>query len=267
MPRKPREKSANDLYHVVFRGTNKQTLFDSHYDYARYLVTMLKAKQRIGFELHAYCLMSNHVHMLVKVPYNNLPRISLSINASYAHFYNLKYSRTGHLFEIRYGSKPIESISHYRNTVRYIHQNPVHTGIIKNKDAHKFNWSSLKEFKKYAESNHLILSNEQTYLCDPRIALIEFNQNNTTHLSDFFTFHTTVSKDGAFEHDDHRLTDQEAYELIIETVGDKVEFIKDLQKMDVSSRNAILVEIKKQKLSNAQIARLTGIGKNIIQRA
>ena len=65
MPRKPREKSPHDLYHIVFRGTNKQVLFESKYDYMKFLEYMLRAKEQIGFELHAYCLMSNHIHMQI----------------------------------------------------------------------------------------------------------------------------------------------------------------------------------------------------------
>jgi REP element-mobilizing transposase RayT len=280
MPRKPREKSPHDLYHIVFRGTNKQVLFESKYDYMKFLALIQKSKNQIGFELHAYCLMSNHIHMLVKVPYDNLSKIALGINAPYAHFYNLKYSRTGHLFEIRFGSFPILTTQQYMNTIRYIHQNPVHAALISNQNAHKYPWSSMKEFKNYSKSkyvknvNGVIYANEGHIANDAHIAN---NPHNAINLSDphivfdafgakFFSFHSVVSEECAYEHDCHRRTDQEAAEAIKCLLGGKIEFLKDMQKMDKISRNALISEIKTLKLSITQISRLTGIGKNIIQR-
>jgi len=274
MPRKLREKSPQDLYHIVFRGTNKQVLFESKYDYMKFLEYMQKAKNQINFEIHGYCLMSNHIHMLVKTPFDNLSKIGQSINAPYAHFYNIKYCRTGSLFEIRFGSIPILTIQQYMNTVRYIHQNPVRAGIISNQNAHKYLWSSLKEFKEYAMSNN---SDKFTYLINPNIVAETFecfesfekldSKAKDKKLSKFFLFHTEVSDEYAYEHDCHRLTDQEAAEILKSNFGHKIEFIKDLQKMDVKSRNELILEIKKLKLSITQISRLTGIGRNIIQRA
>ena len=274
MPRKPRDKSPQDLYHIVFRGTNKQVLFESKYDYMKFLEYMQNAKNLIKFEIHAYCLMSNHIHMLVRIPYEDLSKIGQSINAPYAHFYNMKYCRTGHLFENRFGSIPILTIQQYRNTIRYIHQNPVHAALISNQNVHKYPWSSMKEFKEYAMSNY---SDKVTYLCNPNVVAETFVSSESVEkydceakfnkLSKFFSFHTEVSDECAYEHDSHRLTDQEAAEILKLNFGHKIEFIKDLQKMDVKSRNELILEIKKLKLSITQISRLTGIGRNIIQRA
>lgn len=264
MARKPREISSTDLYHCVYRGTNRQTLFEARHDYQRYLDLIQKVKRKIDFELHAYCLMSNHVHMLIKAPYKELSRLSQCINTSYARFYNHKYSCTGHLFEPRFGSTPVESHSHHINTIRYIHQNPVHAGIIKNAEAHKYTWSSLKEFKCHADKKTSSIPNS---LCDAPIVAAIFDDKLETSLDNFFEFHSVVSKSGAYENEDHRLTDEEAKDLLTEAFGDRMEYIKNLQKLSIDERNHYLVEIKKLNISVNQISRLTGIGRNIIQRA
>ncbi len=261
MPRKPREKSPHDLYHIVFRGTNKQVLFESKYDYMRFLEYMQRAKEQIGFELHAYCLMSNHIHMLIKIQNENLSKLAHSISTPYAHFYNLKYSRTGSLFESRFGSIPIMTTQQYMKTIRYIHQNPVHASLISNQDAHKYPWSSLKEFKKFSKK-YTMEQNEvkASYICNPETVMDCFKS------IEFFSFHKLISNECSYEHDFHRLTDQEAMDIIRNRLGHTVEFLKDGQKMDIKSRNEFLLEIKKLKVSNTQISRLTGIGRNIIQR-
>lgn len=257
MPRKPREKSPHDLYHIVFRGTNKQVLFESKYDYMRFLEYMQRAKEQMGFELHAYCLMSNHIHMLIKIQIENLSKLANSISTPYAHFYNLKYCRTGSLFESRFGSVPIMTTQQYMKTIRYIHQNPVHATLISNQDAHKYPWSSLKEFKQYSKPKNNI---NDSCLCDHNIVMDNFKS------IEFFSFHNSISNDCSYEHEFHQLTDQEAMDIIRNTMGHTVEFLKDVQKLDIKCRNEYLSEIKKLKLSNTQISRLTGIGRNIIQR-
>ncbi len=261
MPRKPREKSPEDLYHVVFRGTNKQILFESKYDYLKYQEYISKAKSIIVFEIHAYCLMSNHVHMLVKVPFDKLSNISLRINGPYAHFYNLKYCRTGHLFEIRFGSIPIMNSKQYNNTIRYIHQNPVHAGLININELHKYTWSSYNEF---IDNTQLMNQTKDISLCDSLIVLENFKDE--IH-NDLFEFHLDISNDSAYENNFNRLTDQEAIDIIVNKLGHKSEFIKNVQKMDINSRTDFIVELKRLKLSVKQISRLTGIGRNIIQRA
>lgn len=272
MPRKPRERSPLDLYHIVFRGTNKQIIFESYYDYQRYLNNLSKAKASVGFEIHAYCLMSNHVHLLVRIPLEKLPKISLHINGSYAHFYNRKYNRTGHLFEIRYGSIPINTIDQYKNTVRYIHQNPVTIDIISNHNAHKYLWSSYGEIMDFS----LSYGQDSHKLTDCHLILDIFNEKsdqpnnkvlNPYDISKMRSFHSIISKEGAYENDKYRLTDQEAIDIILKELGHKFDNIKDIQRMDKSSRNELIQQMRKLKLSITQIARITGIGRNIIERA
>lgn len=67
MPRKARQKSSSGIYHVMMRGINRQTIFEDEEDYGKFLQTILKCKAKCGYTIHAYCLMSNHVHLLIKV--------------------------------------------------------------------------------------------------------------------------------------------------------------------------------------------------------
>lgn len=253
MPRKKREKSPMDLYHIVLRGTNQQVLFENHSDNERMIMHIIKAKNLVPFELHAYCLMSNHVHLLIKACYEDVPIMVHNIKTTYARKYNIKVSRTGSLFESRYGSKAIYTSRQYRNTVRYIHQNPFRAKLIHMQDLHKYKWSSMMTF--YNKENELIAESTIQKVFE------QFSNE------DFFEFHLYVTDEDAFEYCFLRLSDQEAQTIIMNKLEGRVEHLKDIQRLDVKKRNEILVDIKALGISANQIGRLTGIGRSTIQRA
>ena len=133
MPRQPRRKSESGIYHIMLRGINQQTIFEDDADYRRFLDTLEKYKAVSGYTVFAYCLMSNHVHLLLKVADEDLDMIMKRIGGSYVFWYNWKYSRRGHLFQDRFKSEPVETDPYFLAVLRYIHQNPVKAKIVKNK--------------------------------------------------------------------------------------------------------------------------------------
>lgn len=253
MPRKRREKSPIGLYHIVLRGMNQQVLFESNADFERMISHINKAKNLVPFELHAYCLMSNHVHLLIEAEYEDVPMMVHNIKTTYARKYNIKVSRTGSLFESRYGSKAIYTLRQYRNTVRYIHQNPFKAKIIYIEELHKYKWSSMMAF--HNKESELILESTINRVLE------QFTND------DFYEFHLYVTEEDAFEYYFQRLSDQDAQNVIMKVLEGRIEHLKDLQKMDIKERNEILIEIKQLGLPANQIARLTGLGRNTIQRA
>jgi len=128
MPRMPRKPSGSGYYHVVSRGIGKQVLFEETEDYERYLETLRRFLPENSISLIAYCLMENHVHLLVHAD-SGLERAMKQIAVSYSYYFNAKYDRVGHLFQDRYMSEPVEDERYLLAAVRYIHNNPPKAGI------------------------------------------------------------------------------------------------------------------------------------------
>ena len=96
MPRHSRKKSSTQTYHVVIKGADRQLLFEETKDYIKYLDILEYYKEKFSFNIYAYCLMSNHVHLLIHHPDTvSLESIFRHINTTYATWFNLKYKRTG----------------------------------------------------------------------------------------------------------------------------------------------------------------------------
>ena len=102
MPRLPRQKSDSGIYHIMLRGINQQVIFEDDEDYFKFIETLENYKAVSGYKLFAYCLMSNHIHILIKVEKEDLDLIMKRIAGSYVYRYNWKYYRKGHLFQDRF---------------------------------------------------------------------------------------------------------------------------------------------------------------------
>ena len=91
MPRTPRRKSESGIYHIMLRGINQQVIFEDELDYAKFLETLETYKAVSEYKIYAYCLMSNHIHLLIKVEKEDLDLIMKRIAGSYVYWYNWKY--------------------------------------------------------------------------------------------------------------------------------------------------------------------------------
>ena len=140
MPRHQRTKSASGYYHIMLRGNEKKNIFNSNADKQRFLETMFEKKQANRFYLHAFCLMNNHVHLMISEGVEDVATVMKRINVSYVYYFNNKYKRVGHLFQDRFKSEVVEQDRYLVALVRYIHQNPVKAGIVEK--ASDYKWSS-----------------------------------------------------------------------------------------------------------------------------
>lgn len=129
MSRKPRQISSTGIYHVMLRGNNCKPVFLDDMDYGKFLKDLRRVKEQSGFFLYAYCLMRNHVHLLIKEGREPIALILKRIEISYAYYFNHKYHCIGHLFQDRFCSKTVESDAYLINLIRYISQNPVDAGM------------------------------------------------------------------------------------------------------------------------------------------
>ena len=144
MPRHARELSKTGIYHVIMRGINRQTIFEDDEDFERFIETIERYKSTSKFELYAYCLMENHVHILIKEGEESLSNTIKRISSSYVMRYNSKYGRVGHLFQDRFKSEPVETERYFYAVLRYIFQNPIKAEIVD--EVKKYQWSNYGEY-------------------------------------------------------------------------------------------------------------------------
>lgn len=128
------------FYHIYSRGDQKQPIFFSDEDRCYFLHCLRMAFEKFGAVIHAYCLMPNHFHFLIETPLGDLSRIMHFVMTKYTVYINKKHKRQGHLFQGRYGSVLIESVSYAKELARYVHLNPVRSKIVDKPE--DFEWSS-----------------------------------------------------------------------------------------------------------------------------
>ena len=129
MARNPRKTSETGFYHVMNRGISHAGIFESDEDYGKFLWVLQDGLKDEGVELHAYCLMGHHYHLLVRDRQGGLSRFVAKVNARYAAYFNRKYDRDGPLFHGRFRSECIRDEDHYLTVLRYILQNPPKGGL------------------------------------------------------------------------------------------------------------------------------------------
>jgi REP element-mobilizing transposase RayT len=131
MARRPRIQFEGAFYHIIVRGNQRQDIFDDEGDRRRYLERLRVYKDKCGFLLYAYVLMSNHVHLLIETPADPISRIMQMINFTYTQYFNRKYGKVGYLFQGRYKFFLCDKDGYLLSLVRYIHHNPVRAGLAK----------------------------------------------------------------------------------------------------------------------------------------
>jgi len=131
MPRKPRIEIGGGLYHVITRGNNRRKIFRTQDDFLRFNNILAVQKSKLPFYLYAYCLMPNHVHLLIEMQDDPISRIMQRVLTAYSQYHNRKYKKTGHLFQGRYKSILCQSSRYLGELVRYIHLNPVRARMVK----------------------------------------------------------------------------------------------------------------------------------------
>ena len=119
------------IHHVVIRGVERRRLFDDDADRDRFLDRMAKFCGEMEVRLYLFCLMQNHIHLLVETPGANLGPFMHRLQTAYTVYYNLRHHRAGHLFQGRYKAIPVQGDKYLLKLSRYIHLNPVQVGKMK----------------------------------------------------------------------------------------------------------------------------------------
>ena len=250
--RPPRKLSETGLYHIIFRGMNRQDLFEENQDYNKMLEIIDAVKKDEKFEIYAYCLMTNHVHLFLKEQNSgDIKKIMHKILTRYVVWYNYKYKRSGSLIGNRYKSEPIEDEKYYIALMKYIHQNPIKAGIVQNID--EYQWSSYHDYVNLSEKRTDI-EFTLTMLADDKSDAVEL----------FKELHTDIEEIDFSISNTKKLTDEQLRRKVFSIIGIEAHEISSKQKTE---RNNILSQLRSNGFTIGELERITGISRGIITRS
>lgn len=245
MPRLARKTSNSGYMHVIVRGIGKQILFEETADFSLFIELLEKYSQETCVTVCAYCLMGNHVHLLLLDAYGNIASLMKKLGVTYARYFNDKNGRTGHLFQDRYISEPVETEAYLVSVFRYILQNPQKAGIAA---TDRYRWSSYYCYG--ARDSFVDTSILETLIGD---------------WSDYEKFMRIDDNQRYLDYERFRYDDEWAKSVICEHIHAESGTV--MQKMSKTERDKCLRDLKNKGLSVRQLERLTGISKGVIQRA
>jgi putative transposase len=166
MPQPLRIQSDEVLYHLTTRGVDRRAIFLDDDDRRFFLRLLGRVVRLDGFVIHAYCLMTNHVHVLVETPRANLAHGMQRLLAHYAREHNARAGRRGHLFERRYLDRLVETEEHLITTARYVARNPVEAGLCDRPS--DWQWSSHRATAGLAPRPRFLTTTSVLAALDPR---------------------------------------------------------------------------------------------------
>lgn len=246
MPRAARRKSESNIYHVILRSINKQQLFEDDEDRDKLFTVLRECKELSGFELYAYCLMSNHIHFLLKTGKEDLETVFRRIGARFVYWYNAKYGRVGHLFQDRYKSEAVEDDAYFLTVLRYIHQNPVKAGICTSPEEYRYS-----SYPRYFDDK----------LIDSAFVLSLMSRE------EFTAFNLAANEDRCMEISENarkRVTDEQAKRVIFAVSGCRS--AAEFQRLPTARRDDAIKAMLEEGMSIRQTSRMTGISVGIVRK-
>ena len=257
MPRRAREKSESGIYHIILRGANRQEIFHDDEDCLRFLETVERYKKQIDIRIYGWCLMGNHIHLLLGEGYEEISVTMKRIGVSYAWYYNWKYNTVGHLFQDRFKSERVDRDKYLITVIRYIHQNPAKAGLVKKPADWK--WSSCIGYY-----------GGETYppgLLDSELILGMFSEERISAIAGFKEFNEIRNEDKCLENEtSKRLTDDQARAEIKKIIP--ITVMVQIKSLPKAQRDEIISKVKEiEGLTQRQAARILGISPNLIFKA
>ena len=243
MARQPR--ITGEYLHIITRGIGKQILFEDQSDNEKYLYFLKKYAEQENITVLAYCLMENHVHLLIRDTQGVISSFMKKMGVGYAMYYNRKYERSGHLFQDRYKSENITDAAYLLSVFRYILKNPEKAGIC---GATQYRWSSYHE---YGKKDGLTDTGMLFNMIGDKESFAQF----------------MMEKDGTehIEADIPKKDDTWALQTIRDTLN--INSGTQIQQFERTQRDEALALLKSRGLTVRQLERLTGINRGAIQKA
>ena len=248
MPRIAREFTYANFIHIVTEGIKKEYIFYKNQYKSEYIKLLKKyIAESKKLNLLAYCIMSNHAHILIYTEdINEMIKLMRKINTTYAIYYNKEEERVGYVFANRYYSQPIKNETHLFTCIKYIHNNPIKAGVVKNTKEYKF--SSFTDFNTESLNERIsyLIFGKKDYLKDFHNIKID----NTMNIIDVSTEFEKESK--------------------IENLINKFCTEYKLELNQIKNSNSLILKFKEYlnqnfKVNNKTICGILGIGKNRIK--
>lgn len=254
MARQARKKSTLGIYHVMLRGINKQDIFFCEDDFVRMISILRDIQYKINkytdeiissnqCTIYAYCILHNHLHILIKEGDKSLPDIMKIIEDRYAIYYNKKYERIGHLFQSRYPSEPVNDAAYFHTVFRYIARNPVKA--LEAKTAAEYPYSSWNEYVEHNSNIMKIIKPSAIEAVNKKFPLKELNEwinvDNQDNCLDMDSFNYVKS-------------DKEAWEILSDSCG--IDNPEDFRNLDPQFQIYYLLDAIKHGVNIAQASRL-----------
>lgn len=253
MARGPRAISESDIYHVMVRGVDRTQLFYDDDDRRALLDRLTTYADLLGVDLVAWCLMGNHVHLLVRCGMGELSEMMRRMLTSYTRYFNGRYDRHGPLLDGRFRSKPVDSEAYLLTVLRYILRNPLDEG-------HGIDhWTSYDEYMGHASTvcAAFVLSLFADDVAQARRALTAF----VTAEDD-----PDREADGPLLGERERLMDDEKAIGLIRRLA-SVDNCLEVADKPKGERDRIILQARRRGLTIKQVSRLTGLNRNLVQRA
>ena len=250
MPRHSRIFSNSKIYHIIIKGIDSSDIFYSDQDRKMFLEKIKLVQKNFPFKIYAYCLMSNHVHIILKVENELLSKLMHNLSLRYSRYFNSKYKRKGSLFQDRFYSRNIENQKYFLAVCKYVHKNPEKAGIALTSE---YPWSSYSEYL-YKEK-----------IIDKKILLHYFN-NSIDNFIKYTTQSETIEEIinyADFEINTH-ISDEELVEIIkkicnLKTIDEIFDYFK------IKNNRMILKHFKNIKEINiSQLSRITRVNKKAL---
>lgn len=195
MARKPRIEFPGAFFHIIVRGNNRENIFRDGPDYSRYLQKLVYFCRKGDMTLYAYCLMPNHIHLLLEMSKVSLSKVLQRFHTWYTQYFNRRYDRVGHVFQGRYKAIICDKDAYLLELVRYIHLNPVRASLVDSPE--DYPWSS----------HRIYLGIERSGRIDPSFVLEQFSDDPSTARKFYKSFVTEGAAQGRRE-DLYKVSDQ-----------------------------------------------------------
>ena len=255
MARGPRFISNSKVYHIILKGIDSQDIFYEDQDKNFFLKQISVTKEEFNYTVYSYCLMVNHVHLVIRCEDVFLSSAMKSLLVRYVHYFNKKYDKTGPLMQNRFKSKCVENISYFIDVCRYVHRNPENAGI---ELTQNYKWSSYNEY----------IGNEK--IINKNALLNYFDNNLEEFINDTLK---TIEFEELKEYAEYELIDKLSDEKLIEYILKKFHItnVSDIptffKQQDKKELECVIKEISKIKGINiTQVARVTRLGRRFIEK-
>lgn len=248
MSKRNRVRAGSDIYHVMIRGVEQRDIFLDDRCRRRFLDILDDSMAAYDCDLYAWCLMTNHVHLLLRIGFEDLAKLMQRLDGTYAQYFNWRYGRVGPLYDGPYTSLPVEDDAYLMQVICYIHENPVKAGMADSPG--DYQWSSYSEYLRPEEST----------------------RTKTSGLLDLFggangfrEAHLKFSG-AACPENDNIFIDDDVAKTLLENILD-AEGVSSLLDLARARRDEVVIDLRLHGVTVLQITEMTGVSRDMVYRA